>query len=345
MTSYVETKIVALTSQSATIKYNSTFLSNVFYGLGAIFNNDANIVHKQVQLLNAQIPYSFYVINSTNNQFRYRLGAGTIFQSSIPAGNYNGNSLITALKASLSSNSITLTITLSAIDGKLTFTHASSNFTFFSVTNSILPNLGFIAGTNYTSASLTLTTPNALNLLGIKTLQIRSTNLIMGNISSVQGGQTTLLSTIPVDCVPFGMMNYVDKGNHLMTIHNDSLDDLQIEIIDGENGYYIDFNNQDWCITLAFHITRVFETPQKTTFSTFLKGSTTQSGLLEDKDLPEPNLTSDITLAKDESKDDAKPDKAGQIPNKDLEELNTLLGKGGFTGAIYPLGLESPNIN
>ena len=273
MTSYVESKIVALTSQSATIKYNGNALSNVFYALGNVFSNDDNIIHSQVQLLNAQIPYSFYVINQTNNQFKYQLGSGTIFTSSIPFGNYNGNSLITALKAVLLTNGITLAITLSSIDGKLTFTHLSSDFTFYTFTNSILPVLGFEENTTITSSSFTLTAPYPLNLLGTKTLQVRTNNLIMSNISSVQGGQTTLLATIPVDCTPFGMINYVDKGNHLMTIRNDSLDDLQIEIIDGESGAFIDFNNADWCITLAFHITRTFETIQRPTIRSIVQGT------------------------------------------------------------------------
>jgi len=312
MTSYIETKIVALTSQSATIKYNDSFLSNVFYALGSIFNNDGNIIHTQVQLLNAQIPYSFYVINYTNNQFKYQLGSATIFTSTIPVGNYNGNSLITALKAALTSNLITLTISLSAIDGKLTFTHASSNFTFYSLTYSILPILGFLSGTNYTSTSFTLTTYYPLNLLGIKTLQIRSSNLIMSNISSVQGGQTTLLSTIPVDCTPFGMINYADKGNNLMTIHNDSLDDLQIEIIDGENGEFINFNNQDWCVTLAFHVTRSYEPLNKTTMID-LKNNASPFPLLAKVEQKEKESKPLEPLVKPES--------------KDLQELNILLGK------------------
>lgn len=315
MTSYVETKIVALTSQSATIKYNDSYLSNTYYGLGSIFNNDANIVHKQVQLLNAQIPYSFYVINYTNNQFKYQLGTGTIFTSSIPVGNYTGNSLITALKAALTTNSITLTITLSPIDGKMTFTHASSNFTFFTLTHSILETLGFESNTDYTSASFTLTTPYPLNLLGIKTLQIRSSNLVMSNISSVQGGQTTLLATIPVDCTPFGMINYADKGNNLMTIHNDSLDDLAIEIIDGENGEFINFNNQDWCITLAFHLTRTFETIQKTTFKSLSEKSILPDNLVESAEYPQ-------TLP---PKVDEVKEKTADIPlSKDMQELNLL---------------------
>lgn len=309
MTSYVETKIVALTSQSATIKYNGNALSNLFYALGNVFSNDDNIIHTQVQLLNAQIPYSFYVINSTNNQFRYRLGIGTTYTSTIPVGNYNGNSLITALKQALAANSITLEITLSSINGKLTFTHASINFTLFSVENSILPILGFDDSINYTSSGLTLTSLYLLNLLGIKTLQVRTNNLIMSNISSVQGGQTTLLSTIPVDCTPFGMINYVDKGSHLMTIHNDSLDDLQIEIIDGESSNFIDFNNADWCMTLAFHITRTLEPIQRPTMRSIVVAPTTSRIALETK--PEETKPEEPPLEK-------KPE------SKDIQELNLL---------------------
>ena len=258
-------------------------------------------------MLNAQIPYSFYVVNYTNNQFQYQLASGTIFTSSIPVGNYTGNSLITALKAALTANSITLAITLSAIDGKLTFTHASSNFTFYTVTNSILPILGFLENTTYTSSSFTLSSPFPLNLLGIKTLQVRSSNLIMSNISSVQGGQTTLLATIPVDCTPFGMMNYVDKGSHLMTIHNDSLDDLQLEIIDGESSNYINFNNADWCMTLAFHITRTFEPIQRPTMRSIV--SVNQSSpILETK--PKETKPEEPTLE--------------NPPNKDIQELQLL---------------------
>jgi hypothetical protein len=310
MTSYTETKIVALTSQSATIKYNNSYLSNVYYGLGSIFNNDANIIHKQVQLLNAQIPYSFYVINYTNNQFKYQLGSGTVFTSSIPVGNYTGNSLITALKAALTANSITLTIVLSSIDGKITFTHVSSNFTFYDIMHSILETLGFEANTNYTSASFTLTPPYPLNLLGIKTLQIRSTNLVMSNISSVQGGQTTLLATVPVDCTPFGMINYADKGNNLMTIYNDSLDDLAIEIIDGESSEFINFNNQDWCITLAFHLTRSFEPIERPTFQSLGRS---KLELQEGAKVAEPPT--------DELKE---KEGLASVPSKDMQELNLL---------------------
>lgn len=302
------------------MKYNGILQSNVYYGLGSIYNNDDNIIHTQVQLLNAQIPYSFYVINYTNNIFKFQLGTGTIYTTEIPVGNYTGNSLITALKNALSFHSITLAITLSSINGKLTFIHATTDFAFYNVANSILPTLGFDSYNLSSDAFNRLTCPHPLNLLGIKTLQIRSSNLIMSNISSVQGGQTTLLATVPVDCTPFGMINYSDKGNNLMTIHNDSLDDLQIEIIDGESGNYINFNNQDWCITLAFHITRTFEPIQKPTMRSLAVGNPTVSPTTPSLQVEKPTTPSDGI-------DEVGKGGLGReplVPSKDLQELDLL---------------------
>lgn len=256
--SYTETKIVCLTSQSATIKKNDSYLSNVRYSLATILKNDPNIIHKQVQLLNAQIPYSFYVINYTNNIFKIKIGSSSINTLIIPVGNYTSTSLISQILTSVGDSNFSITI--SNINGRLTFSHTTDDFIIYNdFTYSISSVLGFDNNSINTSVSNTLTALYPLNLLGIKTLQIRSANLIMENISSIEGGQTILLSSIPVDAVPFGMLNYTDKGN-LITIYNTDLDDLDIDIIDGESGNYINFNNQDWCITLAFHITKTITT-------------------------------------------------------------------------------------
>lgn len=334
MGTYIETKIVALTSQSATIKFNSDFLSNVRYNLGSIYNNDDSIVHKQIQLLNAQLPYSFYVVNYTNNILIIKKDTDVLFTTiTIPVGNYNGNSLITALTTLLNSIGITVQIVLSSINGKLTFVTVGYDI-IISSDSTCLEILGFKRNTTYTSTSNILTAPYLLNLLGIKTLQIRSTNLLMSNISSVQGGHTTLLSTIPVDCVPFGMMDYSDKGNHLITIQNDSLDDIDLDIVDGESGQYINFNNQDWCITLAFHITRSLEPIERTKISTLYNTRPTESNMSSaESKMP----SAEETIDRNRQTVDSLPKaslvpKAGRLPDslvakinkRDLEELNTL---------------------
>ncbi len=311
MTTYIDTKIVSLTSQSANIKYNGSFLSNVKYNLGIIIKNQPSIIHRQVQLLNAQIPYSFYVVNYTNNLFKTNI-LGSIITYTIPTGNYNANNLITTILSTLG-NPAGLTLSISSITGKLTFTYTSNFIIYNDFQYSIGNILGLSPNTNTSSASNILICVNPLNLLGIKSLQIRSTNLIMDNISSVQGGQTTLLSTIPVSCVPFGMIDYVDKGNHLITIYNDALDDLEIDIVDGETGEFINFNGQDWCITLAFHLIHKIDMPPKIGFKDLISGET-----VDDKSI-EPNSKEPNSLAKN------SPALNGETAEpSSLEELNLL---------------------
>jgi hypothetical protein len=206
-----------------------------------------------VQVLNAQIPVSFYVINYTNNNLKLKLGAGAFTTYTVPVGNYTATSLINAIKTVV--NTTGFNIVISSINGCLTFSFTST----LSIDNTIPNSIGFVLGFAnlvYNDTAFSIVAPHPLNLLGIKTLQVRSANLVMNNISSVQGGMTTLLATIPVSATPFGMIDYKDVGNNLITIYNDYLDDLDIEVVDGESGEYINFNNVDWCLTLAFHITR-----------------------------------------------------------------------------------------
>jgi hypothetical protein len=291
MTTYIDTKIITLTSQSASIKKNGSYLSNVRYELGLFLKDDSDIIHRQIQLLNAQIPYSFYVINYTNQFFRANLGSG-ITTYTIPVGNYTANSLITTINTVISQSSFV--ITFSNTTGKLTFSHTTNTFTIYNNFQYSIGNvLGFADNSTYTSTGTpnTLIAPYPLNLLGIKVLQVRSANLSMNNVSSVGGGFTTLLSSIPVSAVPFGMIDYKDTGNNLLTITNTTLDDIDLDIIDGESGEYVNFNNQDWCITLALHIHR----------TTFDKSGAKPLGNQQNPALPN--------------------------TNKNLEDLNILLGQ------------------
>jgi hypothetical protein len=124
---------------------------------------------------------------------------------------------------------------------------------------------GFDIGVDYNgvlvpSLYVELLAPFPLNLLGPKLLQVRSSILNMTNYSSVHAGITTLLATISVGCQPFGMIDYLDNTNRV-TFSNTSLDELDIEVLDGESGEFINFNNQDWTMTFAIHLTRFLTPP------------------------------------------------------------------------------------
>jgi len=305
MGTYVESKIITLTSQSATQKKNGSYLSSVYYDMGLFIKDEPDIIHRQIELQSAQIPYSFYVVNYTNNKIVIKKVIDVSFTTAyIPVGNYNGNSLINALVSLLTSIGIVPDISLSSINGVLTFLFQDDSI--ISNTSTCLEILGFDKNTTYTSVATILTAPYPLNLLGIKVLQIRSSVMNTTNFSSIHNGITTLLGTIPVSAVPFGMIDYTDKGNNRVTFTNSVIDELDIEILDGESGEFINFNNQDWTMTFVIYLTRLIEPPPP--IPNYFNGlpiplSLTNGSLALEK--PIPNII--------------KPK-----PNKDLQELNLL---------------------
>ena len=242
---------MTITSNSASIKRNGSFLSYLKYELGLVLKDEPDILHRQMCLQSAQIPYSFYVINYTCNLLKINTNIYTI-----PVGNYTVTTLVSQILTLILPDYPSLQITFNKINGSLTFSN-TSNFTLYNnFTHSIGTVLGFSANSVNTSTSNVLVAVYPVNLLGIKILEVKSSTFTCNNISSNGGGQTTLLASIPVSACPFGMIDYKDSGNNQMTFCNTTLDDFDIEIVDGETGEYINFNNQNWSMTFIIHLTR-----------------------------------------------------------------------------------------
>jgi hypothetical protein len=274
-----------------------------------ILKDEPDIVHRQVCLQSAQIPYSFYVINFTNNILK--IGNGTIYTYTIPVGNYNATNLITKILELIATNFPAMSVSLDKLTGKIIFTNTTAFTIYNNFIHSIGTNLGMVAQTTLASVANIVVMPFPLNLLGIKNLEIRSATFSCSNMSSQVGGMTTLLATIPVSAVPFGMIDYKDTGNNQMTFSNTSMNDIDIDIIDAETGEYVNFNNCNWCLTFIIHLTRTLAISQRTNF---LVGKpmvppTTPSLAIENKP-PQPTLE--------------KPPQP-TLENSDLQDLNLLL--------------------
>ena len=101
---------------------------------------DGNYIYLSVQYAN--IPYSFYNINLTNNILYYTLNSVN-YTIAITPGNYNITQLITFLKSNMSG----FTITYNSMTNKITFSHSTYNFSFLSTStcNEILGFLKIIA--------------------------------------------------------------------------------------------------------------------------------------------------------------------------------------------------------
>jgi len=252
----IETKLFSVTSDSATTKNNSTFLSDVTFEANNFITNDGTISNLEIQLIHAEIPVSFYIINEYNNKFKFKLDIEAITTQTIENGNYNSLSLITALNTAL--NDANLIITISKLTGKLTFSYNKSFIIYNNFINSIGNILGFSENTINNSVGssnpYTLTPPYMLNLLGAKKLNILSSNISTINHSS-EVGTISMISSIAVDQPSYGLIIYENKSGIKHHLQNKDISIFDIQIVD-ENHNLINFNNINWSMLFCFYITR-----------------------------------------------------------------------------------------
>ena len=267
---YVDNHIITLNSTDGT-KLNGTFKSNINFAFTGLLKDDVNIIRTYVTLLNAQIPVSFYVIDDTNNTLLiYVLDppTGNIINQifvSIPIGNYNSGTLITALNIAMVSAFISLTVSINTVNGILSFINGSSTFDYAIQANNFGSTLANILGIGNTAvinsilvqSNSSTILPYPLNLLGKSKLLINSTNLNNVAYTSFGLGFTTTIATIPVNVPPYSLIQYstyVDQQKNILT--NRVLDNIDIQILDTDNKF-INFNNVDWSLTLVLSIEKM----------------------------------------------------------------------------------------
>lgn len=252
MTTYQDTRIVNLNSINA-IKNNGSFNSDVYFQFIGLISEEPNNVYTEISVLNTQIPFSFYNINIYNNILKIQVGA-TTYTLTLTRGNYNANTLITEIQNKLISQGITdLTLTISSITGCLTFTKVTGNFTLLFSGSTIFKVLGFDTQTDYISIGGLLTAPYPLNLLGTLRLRIISNELQCLNYDSANKSAFNVLASIPIEAGNFGLILYDNNTLTKNILKNPIVDSFDIKIID-DDGNLINFNNQDWTITIAITI-------------------------------------------------------------------------------------------
>lgn len=120
---------------------------------------------KRVKVARANIPYTWYNVTASNNVFQILEGVD-VFPVTIPVGNYDGATLVTALNttiAAIGGMANLYTVTLSALTNRLSFT-ATGNFQLnFNVANSAALLLGFTAA----STTPVGTSAEAPNIIGL----------------------------------------------------------------------------------------------------------------------------------------------------------------------------------
>ena len=201
----------------------------------------------------AVIPYTWANINSSNNQFNYGASAGTpsLTTYTIPEGNYT----VYDIRDWITANVSNLTITYTKTSSKFVFTSdlANQRLSFDGLTNSASELLGFLSASDTGSVSTTITSTQATNLIGVKSLFIHS-NLTHNNIAIINRGgnnhdDSDILAKIPIVCPPYGNVIYRNSDNDTDILVDRNINSIRFYLTDQHDVLTL---QHDWSFTLTF---------------------------------------------------------------------------------------------
>lgn len=233
---------------NSAIKYNNgTALSDIEVQFPNLTFKDKQVREIMLSVTHAEIPNSFYLVNSTNNTLVVNASTFTI-----TPGNYNAINFQTAITSFLTGLSISISYNI--ITNKYTFTSATS---FTIQTTSTCQRFIGMGSTALTGTSVT--SPFVCNFLPIPRLLIRSTAFSTSNYNSADGS-TDLLLSVQNSSTSGALIlwnNYSQLRYDITNIDNLNIIDLNVT---DDYGNLIDFNNCNWYIT--FRIEYIYEQPQ-----------------------------------------------------------------------------------
>ena len=244
-----EKRLISLNSDNATQYLNGTrMLSNMSFDFRNILIPDPSILYIEGGVQSAQIPASFYAITATNNTFNYTVNT-IAYNIQVTPGNYNYNTLVTAMTTAFTVNGHTFTFVLNRASNILTMTLSSGTW------NNILPSsigvvLGFSPATTYTIVANTITYPNLFDVMGPKKLKIFSSNMAIDSYDSINNSTTNLIETISINVPGFSLILYQNIDGTYGHLRTHYLSTVDIQITD-ENNNPIDFNGVGWTITIV----------------------------------------------------------------------------------------------
>jgi len=262
----VDSKLVNINSANAFVKNNGTYTSDVLFKFPGLIKPEQHSTSIQFQLVDAQIPVSFYNINYTNNTLNYQISSVN-YSITSSVGNYNFNTLATELISKFLANGHVFTIAINKQNGIITLATPATNFIL--QVSSMFSVLGLFLS-NHTSSSFSQSADYPLNLLGITKIKIQSTNLNTYNVDSSANGFSNNIGLIPVDQPSFGLIIYENKSSSKFVLRDNRVDEIDIQLVD-QNNSLINFNNIDWNLTILIETSYELESLSQIQMTDILK--------------------------------------------------------------------------
>ena len=208
-------------------------------------------------------------------------------------------------------NGHTVVISINKYTGVLTYTTAFP-FTFLNLNSTIFKVLG-LDPSNHNSIANIIICDYPLNLLGIKKIKVKSTNLSIFSYDSASKGLCNTLANIPVEASSFGLILYENKIDNKFLLNADTINEIDIQLCD-ENDNLINFNNCEWSMTLLIEIVRQQnDIVQETIIDTLNKLDKTLQSTVDDKTDETTEKLDDTTEQPDEINDQVEDDDTNDL--------------------------------
>ena len=260
-----ESKQIYLSSVENTLNTtleNGDYKSKIRYQIPSLIKENDNTLYQTVKILNAIIPYSFYIVN----EYNCNLNMNNIILS-LPYGNYNAYTLLDKINELMTENNILGTLSLDVSNGKYLLA-ATQNIIIRTTTNNINSIIGLdnsMYTTIFDNVNYKIYFPYPVNTGGIHNIFIK-TNFSTSHQKFGGVNTSQLLATIPVQVEPFGIIQYSNYENTETIIRNKDLDFLTIELLD-DNLNPINFNGLNWSIGLEIKSVNKFNLNETNIFS------------------------------------------------------------------------------
>lgn len=218
-----------------------------------------------VRIGSAEIPYTFQLINSSNNtiSFTYVRNVTTsTLTITIPPGNYNVNTLITTITGLLTPlmvAGITWNITYNRNTGYITFGFTPPDIvntvlTFQSISTIMSGCLGYASiplGSFGLSGgvAITITSTQNVNLSQINALYIRSENIKqLQNFESivVKSDISDILAKIQIAILPMNMIEWINPTDLFVKVSNKFFDNINLYVTNNLSYDDVTFNGLSW---------------------------------------------------------------------------------------------------
>lgn len=240
---------VFLQSKDATVKLNEDKNSSCLFYLKQAISPppDTQIM---VGLISAEIPYTFYNIDSRNNKITIETQLNGTANVTLTPKNYGTTSLTKALNDALTS--VQTTVTFDEDTNKFTFANVGG----FKIKSTTMKTVLGI-GDNQVDQTfvLSLTTEKVCNLSGTSSIYVNCTNLSVTNLDS-RGDLNGVIAKLNVTVNPGEFIFFQQTETQYYIINDREIQFFGVSLTD-DNNELLDLNGVEFSIALTINFCKI----------------------------------------------------------------------------------------